>query len=284
MSTTLDIELLRTFHAVARLGRFRAAAAHVHKSPAAVSVHIQRLEDLAGGRLLDRDNQAVTLTPLGQRFLHRSAELLEAHDRVLEDLRGTALAGRVRLGVPDEYAEHVIRDILPAFATAWPGVTLEVTTAASRALRDQVARRRLHMAVAVQPAGSRRQNPRAVAMTIPVWVAGANQAGPLPDPLPLALHAADCPYRTAMIETLTAAGRAWRVVLSSPSSRAVEACVEAGLGLSVVDRSRVTARMRVLNGMPRLAAHEVMLLRDERAGPFPAADMLEATLRQHFRL
>ena len=43
MAATLDIELLRTFHAVARLGRFRAAAAQVHKSAAAVSVHIQRL-------------------------------------------------------------------------------------------------------------------------------------------------------------------------------------------------------------------------------------------------
>ncbi|WP_268605094.1 LysR family transcriptional regulator, partial [Escherichia coli] len=55
MRPTLDIDLLRTFHAIARLGQFRAAAAFVNRSPAAVSVHIRRLEQVAGGRLLERD-------------------------------------------------------------------------------------------------------------------------------------------------------------------------------------------------------------------------------------
>lgn len=49
MAAVLDIELIRTFHAVARIGKFSAAAEHLHKSPAAVSVHVQRLETVAGG-------------------------------------------------------------------------------------------------------------------------------------------------------------------------------------------------------------------------------------------
>ncbi len=69
MTTILDIELVRTFHAVARIGKFSAAAAHLHRSPAAVSVHTQRLEAVAGGRLLNRDNQSVSLTALGKRLL-----------------------------------------------------------------------------------------------------------------------------------------------------------------------------------------------------------------------
>ncbi|WYX50277.1 LysR family transcriptional regulator [Achromobacter xylosoxidans] len=93
MNQSLDIDLLRTFHAVARLGQFRAAAEHVHRSPAAVSVHIQRLEAVVGGRLLERDNQSVTLTPLGQRVLGGTAELLRVHDRVLGGIQGRRLPG-----------------------------------------------------------------------------------------------------------------------------------------------------------------------------------------------
>ncbi len=52
MPVTLDITLLRTFHCVARLGQFRAAAVQVNKSPAAVSVQIQRLEEIAGENYL----------------------------------------------------------------------------------------------------------------------------------------------------------------------------------------------------------------------------------------
>lgn len=306
MNRTLDIELLRTFQAVARLGQFRAAAEQVHKSPAAVSVHVQRLEAIAGGRLLDRDNQSVTLTPLGERFTQHAAQVLQAHDRALGALFGAEVAGRVRFGVPDEYAAHVIRDILPGFAAAWPNVILDVTTAPSGTLRDQIARKRLHMAVTarrvagdgdtrlmtgdpgIHPSAGRGSPPSddvpVLASVQPVWVCGATQRAPLADPLPLALHAVGCPYGTAMTDTLNQAGRAWRVVLASPSSQAIETCVEVGLGISVVDRARVSARMRVLTDLPAIAPHEVVLLSAPSAAQMPAAAMLAGALERHFRI
>lgn len=154
MRPTLDINLLRTFHAIARLGQFRAAAAFVHRSPAAVSVHIQRLEQVVGGRLLERDNQSVVLTPLGEKLLASTLGLLNAHDDILRELQGAPLSGHIKLGVPDEYASHVMRDVLPAFATRFPAVMLEVSTAASQALVEQIGRNRLQLALAVLPMGT----------------------------------------------------------------------------------------------------------------------------------
>lgn len=283
MNRTLDIELLRTFQAVARLGQFRAAAEQVHKSPAAVSVRVQRLEAIAGGRLLDRDNQSVTLTPLGERFTQYAAQVLQAHDRALGALFGAEVAGRVRFGVPDEYAAHVIRDILPGFAAAWPNVVLDVTTAPSGTLRDQIAKKRLHMAVTARQVADDGAMP-VLATVQPVWVGGATMPAPPADPLPLALHAVGCPYGTAMTDSLDRTGRAWRVVLASPSSQAIETCVEVGLGISVVDRSRVTPRMRVLAGLPVIAPHEVVLLSAPGAAQMPAAAMLAGALERHFRI
>ncbi len=157
MRPTLDINLLRTFHAIARLGQFRAAAAFVHRSPAAVSVHIQRLEQVVGGRLLERDNQSVVLTPLGDKLLASTLGLLNAHDDILRELQGAPLSGHIKLGVPDEYASHVMRDVLPAFATRFPAVMLEVSTAASQALVEQIGRNRLQLALAVLPMGGLRR-------------------------------------------------------------------------------------------------------------------------------
>lgn len=282
MSRVLDIELLRTFQAVAQLGQFRAAAEHLHRSPAAISMHIQRLEAVAGGRLLERDNQSVALTPLGRRLLAGAADLLGRHDKVLGELHGTHLAGHIKLGVPDEYAVHVIRDVLPLFATTWPNVRLDVITAPSLTLRKQVERGRLHLAVAVQPAGEGATS-QALANTTPVWVGGGALAEALPDPIPLAMHATQCPYRDAMTGALDRAGRAWRIVLSSPSGQAVEACVEAGLGVSLVDRSRITAGMRVLEALPAVAKHEVVLLRAVSARDDPAANLLDDILRKYLR-
>ncbi|EGH25499.1 LysR family transcriptional regulator, partial [Pseudomonas amygdali pv. mori str. 301020] len=273
MSAILDIELIRTFHAVARIGKFSAAAEQLHKSPAAVSVHIQRLEAVAGGRLLNRDNQAVSLTALGKRLLVSTTELLSTHDRVLADLQGTHLAGRITLGVPDEYAVHVIRDILPVFAAAWPNVVLELKTAPSYTLREQVARGKLQTAVIAQPKGQPSADTQFLVSTKPVWVGPASVALGSADPLPLAIHAAQCPYREAMMASLKDNGRKIRVVLESPSNQAIKACVEAGLAISLIDRSGVTEAMQILDDLPEIPEHEIVFLRspssknDEAGGP-----------------
>ncbi|MFM0436595.1 LysR substrate-binding domain-containing protein [Paraburkholderia strydomiana] len=283
MSTVLDIDLLRTFHAVARLGRFRAAAELVNRSPAAVSVQIQRLEAIAGGRLLERDNQSVTLTALGKRLLSSTGEVLAAHDRVVEDIKGKRLAGRVIFGIPDEYAAHVIRDILPGFATSWPNVVLEVKTAPSFKLRDQISRGKLDLAIVVQPAKESRPAD-VLTVTTPVWVGSPSYVVDDTRPLPLALYAEPCPYRAAMTSSLQSAGRKWRVILDSGSTQVIKACVESGLAVTLLDRARVSADMRVLDGLPQIEDHDVVLMRGDRGRTTEAMELLATRLRQRFRL
>ncbi|OYQ26472.1 LysR family transcriptional regulator [Pseudomonas mandelii] len=284
MTAILDIELVRTFHAVARIGKFSAAAEQLHKSPAAVSVHIQRLEAVAGGRLLNRDNQSVSLTALGKRLLVSTTELLSTHDRVLADLHGNHLAGRITLGVPDEYAAHVIRDILPTFTAAWPNVVLELKTAPSDSLRDQVQRGKLQAAVIAQAKGQLTAQAQFLVATTPVWVGPANKSLALMDPLPLAVHAAQCPYRQAMVASLKQSGRRLRVVLDSPSNQAVSACVEVGLAISLIDRARVTENMQILDGLPAIPEHEVVFIRSPSSDADEAVDLLSQAMQQHFRL
>ena len=62
MPAPLDIDVLRTFHTIVRLGQFRAASLQLNRSPSAVSSQIRRLEEQTGGRLFERDNQAVRQT------------------------------------------------------------------------------------------------------------------------------------------------------------------------------------------------------------------------------
>nr|WP_061137988.1 LysR substrate-binding domain-containing protein [Caballeronia fortuita] len=283
MESVLDIDLLRTFHAVARLGKFRSAAEFVSKSPAAISTHIQRLEAIAGGRLLDRDNQSVTLTALGKRLLASTNELLNAHDRVLQEIQGKTLGGRIVLGVPDEYAAHVIRDILPSFTSNWPNVVMEVRTAPSLKLRDWVTRGKLDLALLVQPARATRPAD-VLTMTTPVWVGGSGYVWDDSRPLPLALYGEPCPYRVAMMNALERAGRRWRVVLDSASSQVIKSCVESGLAVTLLDRARVSEDMKVLDMLPRIGDHEVVLMRDRAGRASEAIDLLVTTVKQHFRL
>lgn len=284
MSMILDIDLLRTFHAVVRIGKFRAAAEHLHKSPAAVSVHIQRLEGVAGGRLLNRDNQSLSLTELGRRLLVSTAPLLRTHDQALADLHGTHLAGRIMLGVPDEYVSHVIREILPTFTSAWPNVVLELKTGPSAVLKEWILRGKLQAAVVAQPQGDVDSGTKVLMSTTPVWVGPRSSTVALDDPLPLAVHAVQCCYREAMIDSLKTSGRRSRIVLESHSSQAVKACVESGLAVSLIDRGKVTKRMEILEGMPVISDYDIVLMRSAASRGNEAVELLAQAMQSSFRL
>lgn len=267
MSQTLDIELLRTFHAVVRFGQFLAASSFLHKSPSAVSLHVRRLEVLAGGRLLERDNQTVNLTPLGRRFALQSAELLQLHDRLLAGFIAPVASGRVRLGISEEYAGALLASTLPRLAADFPHIELEVETGSSGRLQVRLERGQLDMALLVEPVDGMPVDSRCVktfGLTQPVWVAAHDFTPDLAKPVPLALHGRGCPYRSVAIDALTRQGRRWRAVIMSAGVTALETAIEAGLAIGIVDRAQVRPGMRILSaadGFAELPLHELRLVR-----------------------
>ena len=65
----LDLDLLRTFVAVADLNTFAAAAAAVCRTQSAVSQQMQRLEQLVGKELFARHGRNKLLTDMAFNFL-----------------------------------------------------------------------------------------------------------------------------------------------------------------------------------------------------------------------
>lgn len=277
MRRNLDIDLLRTFHAVAQLKQFKAAAQHIHRSPAAVSVQIQRLEALVGGRLFERDTQSVQLTALGNQLLHHSQILLRQHDKIWAQLGNQSNTVTLRLGLPDEYTLPVLERVLPRFYLDWPQVELEITCASSIRLQQLVTRQRIDLALVVQQ--NMPINPvSSLESCQPVWVCSTHSSDTMPSVLPLALHPQQCPYRSAMLHALDTHHYAWRAVLTSHSSQAIQACVESGLGISVIDRRRVTPKMRIIEQLPDLACHYLTVVGEYSE---PAAHALALHLSQY---
>ena len=56
-TANLDIDLLRSFAAVADTGSFTAAAEFVARTQSAVSVQIKRLEEIVGRRVFERTSR-----------------------------------------------------------------------------------------------------------------------------------------------------------------------------------------------------------------------------------
>ncbi|PXX96706.1 LysR family transcriptional regulator [Halomonas sp. LBP4] len=284
MASALDLESLRSFQVAAQLGSLGAAAQQRHRTTSAISMQIKRLEEVLGTRLLERGPRGVTPTAAGEALLQESRELLRLHDGMLSRFTGRGLGGKVRLGLPEDYARELLVDVLPDFIARHPDVLLEAVTATSGELARQLTRSQLALAVVLDRP---HPLPGGVSLwrTTPVWA--GPRVGRLTEraSIPLALHEVDCPYRELAVEALEAAGTPWHAVFTSTSIHAVEKAVEAGLAISVIDRERLTSAMRELGrdeGLPPLPPCEARLhvgKRIEEASR-PAVEALAALLRE----
>ena len=88
----MDIDLLRTFLEVKRLGNFRAAADNLHVTQAAVSQRIKHLESVMNAPLFIREKNNICATPAGEQLVGAAETILatwqHAKSSIGEDANG----------------------------------------------------------------------------------------------------------------------------------------------------------------------------------------------------
>jgi DNA-binding transcriptional LysR family regulator len=264
MNALLDIDQLRTFLAIVETGSFTRAAEIVHKTQSAVSMQMKRLEERLERPIFARDGRASKLTEDGERLLDYARRIVKLNVEALAAFSDFALTGRVRLGVPDDYADRYLPEIMARFSRAYPGVELSVICEPSVELFERIAANELDLAIVTDCEASSRPVESFRRERL-LWVTSNRHTTHREEPLPLALGRPSCKWREAAIEGLEIMGRPYRVLYSSGNAGAVAAAVLAGLAVSVFPESGLRPGMRVLgaaDGFPELPSCRVGLLRN----------------------
>lgn len=256
MGQSLDIDLLRSFVAIAETGVLGQAAARVGRTQSALSMQMQRLEGVVEQPLLFRTGRGVTLTAAGERLLAHAAQLLRLHDETLAELRGQQLSGVLRFGCPDDYAVVFLPHLLRGFASLNPRVQLEVVCAPTPRLRELLARHAIDLALVsvMVPEANQPDDGDVIRREPLVWVGqrGGNAASL--DPLPLALGAPDAFDHQAPRQALDAAGRAYRLACASSSLAGLVAMARSGQAITVLTQTAVPDDLQVLPADAELPA------------------------------
>jgi DNA-binding transcriptional LysR family regulator len=259
MIDRLPPDLLRSFVAVAHTGSFTRAAERVHLSQSTVSQHINRLEDLVGKLLFERDTRTVRLTRDGESLQNYAVRILDLMTEAMEHLCAPALSGHVRLGLSEDFASTGLTAALASFLRRNPEVELTIAIDMSGDLFRQLDEGRHDIVFAKRLQGSRRGS--AVRSEPLMWCVGSQMSGmENSDVVPLALHPEPSVTRLRVLEALEAVGRPYRIVLSSGSLAALKAAVIAGLGVSAFVRFVIPEGLvRVGGRLPELGALEFVL-------------------------
>ncbi|MBR1272350.1 LysR family transcriptional regulator [Bradyrhizobium sp. AUGA SZCCT0222] len=124
----MNLNEIRTFVTVARVGSIQGAARQLHMTQSAVSRLVQRLELDLGATLFDRQTKPLILTHDGRVALEHGQRVLHATEAFSEALSPAAApSGVLRIGAAHVLAELVAERPLDLLRSTFPDLTLQIS-------------------------------------------------------------------------------------------------------------------------------------------------------------
>lgn len=271
---SLEIDVLKTFVAIAETGNFTTAAEAVYRTPSAVSMQIKKLEEMLGCSLFLRDARSVSLTPQGEVLLGLARRMLALNNEAVTRFLMPDMHGVVRLGAPEDLGERILPEVLKHFAETFPNVTVDVAIGQSTVMRKRVEERRMDIAIynsfinETVPAGEFLMHERLV------WAGVRCGTAHLRDPLPVSMWEEGCVWRAQALQRLGDAGRAYRVAFLSAHTTGQRAAILADLAIAPFAHYLVHGDLVALGeaeGLPELDGYDIgMRVIEEPSAPILA--------------
>jgi DNA-binding transcriptional LysR family regulator len=225
-------DLLRAFIAIIDLKGFARAGDQLGRTQSAISLRMKRLQEILEAPLFAREG-ATQLTEQGEIVANYARQILALNDAMLVRLARRESGGRLRIGMPNDYADHFLPRLMREMGAHESDVAFDVVCALSHELLQGVRDDLFDIVVAMTPDGPA-PDPFMTWRERLAWV-GASAEGPEPQaPLRLVCYPEGCLYRRAMLTALQREGRPFSVVYVSPSLNGIEAAVSTGFGITVI--------------------------------------------------
>ena len=278
----LDLDLLRTFVAVADLNTFAAAAAAVCRTQSAVSQQMQRLEQLVGKELFARHGRNKLLTEHGIQLLGYARKILRFNDEACMSLMFSNLQGVLTLGASDESADTILPFLLNRISSVYPKLALDVSVKRNAFMVEMLKENEVDLVVTTHRPG---QYDCLTLRTSPThWYCAAEYVLQKGEPIPLVLLDDPSPFRDMVLTALNEASIPWRLAYVASTLPAVRAAVKAGLGVTARPVEMMSPDLRVLGqseGLPSLPDTGYLLCHNAASNNELAKVVFEAMENYH---
>lgn len=249
----LPMDVLRSLVAIAEYGGFTQAGEVLGRSQAAISLQIKKLEAMLDKPLFERSGHSFRLTAAGETLMEYARQILALNDRALNELQDRSVEGRVRLGIPSEFATTLLPRIVGRFSSENPDVTLEVNCDLSKNLLADIKKGHYDLVLGLhrKPADAGRNLIKADKL---VWVTGRDYSveEKQSSALPMIVAPEGCIYRSRALEELKKQSQPWRVVYTIQDLSGIKSAIEEGLGVTVLAESTVPRNLNVIKKSQRL--------------------------------
>lgn len=278
----LDLDVLRTFVAIAETGSFTTAANSVFRTPSAVSMQIKKLEDILGRAVFSRDARSVALTADGEMLLGYARRMLSINREAVSKFIIPDISGVVRLGSPEDYGERVLPYVLKRFAETHPSIAVDVVIDQSVNLRRRMDDRSLDITLLTNSCKVSMSGAEVMLTEPIVWSGAKGGSAHMKDPLPVSVWEEGCAWRAGALEALGRQGRNYRIAYMSAHTAGQRSAILADLAIAPLPKSFLGNDLVELgssDGLPEIGNYSLALLvaPDASAPAKAAADHIRAT-------
>ncbi|MEM0978295.1 MAG: LysR family transcriptional regulator [Pseudomonadota bacterium] len=275
---SIDSDLLLTFVHIAECGNLTVAAGKLARTQSAISVQLRKLEDGLGVKLFTRTAKGMVLTPSGQTLLSKAKPILN-EIRETAQLFRKPLTGSIRVGLPDDFDNELLEQILIEFSRAHPEVQVLAQSGCTANYKAAIQSDELDIAVCsgIDDPGADVLNSEEI-----VWATGENFVWNKPEnTVPIAVLDRTCHWRDLPVKLLDGIGRPYRMAFQSASFQSLKSALRSGIAIGLLHKSSVGHGFQILaekDGLPAPPRTFRYIVRSGRA-PTDLVAAMESAIR-----
>ena len=278
----MNIHSLRLFLSLADNLHFGKTSREQHVSPSALSRSIKQLEDELGAPLFVRDSRSVQLTREGQQFREYASEVMSGWHAIRQRLMQDQLDlhGELSLYCSVTASYSFLYDILSSFRQDYPRIEMKLHTGDPAKAVERVQQGLEDLAIGARPdnlpdgvdfQSITRSELRLIGPQSPQLLTEEQLRQPTAQSwkdVPMILSEEGL-ARTRTDRWLKGHGIKPRIYAQVSGNEAIVSMVSLGFGIGVVpqivlDNSPLTARIRIYDIQPPLAAYDIGLFALEK--------------------
>ncbi len=149
----MDIDVLKYFRTVARLGNMSRAAQELHVSQPTLTVAIRKLEEKLGTILFERSKKGVSLTAAGLQIYQYSDQMIDLWEEMMREAGSVddTVKGTIRLGAHPSVARYTLPSLLRDLLENNPDLNIQLQHDLSRNILQMILDNIVDAALVINP-------------------------------------------------------------------------------------------------------------------------------------
>ncbi len=123
----MDTRYLSYILTIAQKQNMTKAAEELFVSQSTLSQYLSKLESELGTPLFYRSKGRLSLTPAGQLYIQAAEKVIATKNVLYQNIQSLDNRGHITVGVTSQFGLKMLVDIIPAFKTRYPEVTIEIS-------------------------------------------------------------------------------------------------------------------------------------------------------------